>query len=183
MINNKVIEVKIGSDYLINRNIDVVTFSDNFRLVSDKLNNMPQPKDLMIAFFLSFPKSFKILLNTREFIAKFLGLKTAPKSEKERKIEKLHKFEGKVGESIAIFEVLEKNDKELMTGQKDSHLDFKLSFIVYKSENKTNLELATTVVINNKVGKLYFGIVKPFHKFYIKRILKRMELNLIDKTW
>ena len=182
MIHNKVIEVGFGPDYLINESIAETSFSDNFRLVSNRLNYLPEPKDLMIAFFLSFPKSFKILLDTREFIAKLLGLKTAPKSKKETRIEKLHKFEGNVGDSIAIFEVLDKNDNELLTGQKDSHLDFKLSFIVYKNNDTTNLEMATTVEINNKLGKLYFGIVKPFHKFYLKRILKRMELILINKN-
>ncbi|CAM1343520.1 DUF2867 domain-containing protein [Tenacibaculum amylolyticum] len=183
MVHNKVIEVGFDQDYLISKSIAAASFSDNFRLVSSRLHYVPEPKDAMIAFFLSFPKSFKFLLNTREFIAKLLGLKTAPKSKKEAKIEKLYQFKGNIGESIAIFEVLDKNAHELLTGQKDSHLDFKLSFIVYKNNDVTNLEMATTVLINNKLGKLYFGIVKPFHKFYTKRILKRMELNLINKNW
>ena len=137
----------------------------------------------MIAFFLSFPRSFKILLNTREFIAKLLGLKTAPKSSKETRMEKLLKFKGNIGDSIAIFEVLDKNEKELLTGQKDAHLDFKLSFIVYQNNSDTYIEMATTVVINNRLGKIYFGIVKPFHKFYMKRILRKMESKLINKSW
>jgi len=183
MTKSSVKEVKIASDYLISKNIESTSFADNFRLASAKLNYQPEPKDLMIAFFLSFPKSFKILLNTREFIAKRLGLKTAPKTEKDSRLEKLYKFKGDIGESVAIFEVKDKNDKELLTGQKDSHLDFKLSFIVYKNDGNINLELATTVIINNLLGKIYFGVVKPIHKYYLKKILKRMELALMNKTW
>lgn len=183
MIKGKITEVGIEPDYLIHKHLEESTYADNFRLISQELNDLPEPRDVMIAFFLSFPESFKILLHTREFIAKLLGLKTAPEGKKESKIEKLKKFKGNIGDSIAIFEVLDKNNKELLTGQRDTHLDFKLSFIVYKNDDKTYIELVTTVIINNNLGRVYFGIVKPFHKFYLKRILKKMELNLINKTW
>lgn len=175
----KVSEIGINPNYLIGNNLANTTYYDNFQLESERLTKDIEPKDLMIAFFLSFPKSFTFLLNTREFIAKYLGLKTAEKPNKKTKYEKLYALKGEIGEKIAVFEVLDKSEIELMTGQKDSHLDFKLSFIVYQKNGKTVLELPTTVIINNKLGKVYFSIVKPIHKFYLKRILKRMEGNLI----
>ncbi|BDS13120.1 DUF2867 domain-containing protein [Aureispira anguillae] len=176
-------EVGLKETYLIHNNMDDVDFWDNFQLASKKLNYLPEPKDLMIAFFKAFPKSFLILLHTREFIAKRLKLKTAPESDKKSRMEKLHAFQGNIGERVAIFEVLDKTEIELLTGQKDTHLDFKLSFISYKTNGITYLELATTVILNNRLGKAYFFIVKPFHKFYLKIILKRMENILIHKDW
>lgn len=132
----------------------------------------------MLSFY-PFPNLLLFCINTREFIAKYLGLKTVEKPDKKTKYEKLYALKGEVGEKIAVFEVLDKSDIELMIGQKDSHLDFKLSFIVYQKGGKIVLELPTTVIINNKLGKVYFSIVKPILKFYLKRILKRMEGNLI----
>lgn len=183
MKNNIVWEVPLNDDYLISKGAQNVDFIDNYQLTSDNLTYLPEPKDLMIAFFRSFPGSFKILLQTREFIAKKLGLKTAPESEKESRLQKLHEFKGDIGDSVAVFEVLDKTEKELLTGQNDAHLDFKLSFIVYKHKDSVNLEMATTVIINNTLGKLYFAVVKPIHKFYMKKIMRKMEKELVNKCW
>lgn len=183
MNSTKISEVSIPEEYLIYSPKEELSFSDNFRMESEKLAYVPEPKDVMIAFFMSFPSSFRFLLHTREFIAKFLGLKTAPKSEKSSRVEKLKAFQGNVGDSVAIFDVLEKNKSELLTGQKDAHLDFKLSFLSFPIEKGVRIELATTVVVNNNLGKMYFSIVKPFHKFFLKRILRKMERTLIHKSW
>lgn len=183
MKKSKIAEVHISPDYLIHKNIEKASFSDSFQLASENLNDPPEPKDLMIAFFLSFPKSFKALLTMREFFAKRLGLKTAEETKKESRLEKLYKFKGNIGEKVALFEVQDKSENELLTGQNDSHLDFKLSFLSFKKDNKVILELATTVIINNSIGKLYFRIVKPFHKFYLKRIISKMEKQLLNKSW
>lgn len=183
MKKSKVTEVKINPDYLIHKNMEKTSFSDCFQLTSENLNNRPDLKDVMIAFFLSFPWSFKVLLHIREFLAKLLRLKTAEEKGKESRLEKLYKFQGKIGEKIALFEVLDKSENELLTGQNDSHLDFKLSFISLEKDGKVILELATTVIINNSIGRFYFKIVKPFHKFYLKRIMRKMEKQLMNKSW
>ncbi len=183
MQNNTVIEIESTQDYLIYQDIENIDFIDHYQLSTKNLKYAPEPKDLMIAFFKSFPTFFRTLLHTREFFAKFLKLKTAPKSEKDARIEKLHLFKGETGDSIALFDVLDKTEKELLTGQNDTHLDFRLSFITYKYNDSINLELATTVNIHNKIGKLYFSIVQPIHKFYMKKILKKMEFVLSNKSW
>ena len=176
-------EVALDPNYLVSKNKEQLDFWDVFQLKSTKLDYRPEPKDLMIAFFKSFPKSFTFLLHLREKIAKIFNLKTAPETTENERLERLHNFKGNIGESIAIFEVLDKTDIELLTGQKDAHLDFKLSFISQKQNEITTIELATTVILNNAFGKAYFALVKPFHKFYLKRILRRMERVLIHKNW
>jgi len=183
MKENRVISIKSNPDYLIIKTSGEVDFIDHYQLRSDKLSYSPEPKDLMIAFFKAFPASFKLLLNLRESVAGLLKLKTAPQSEKASRLEKLHHFKGDIGDQITLFEVLDKSDKELLTGQKDSHLDFKLSFITYQINDSISLEMVTVVNINNSIGKVYFGIVKPIHKWYMKKILKNMEKELISKTW
>ncbi len=179
---SKVSQIQLSKNLLISKTSHALDYADVFQLQSKHLKNVPEPKDCMIAFFKAFPKSFKFLLILREKIAKLLRLKTAPETEKTSRLERLHNFSGDIGDSIAIFEVIDKNKTELLTGQNDDHLDFKLSFISYKTELPT-IELATTVKINNKIGKLYFSIVRPIHKYYMKIILSRMEHILISKDW
>lgn len=76
--------------------------------------------------------------------------------------------------------MLDKNDIELLTGQTDKHLDFKLSFISYSENNSKVIELATAVKFHNWLGRSYFFFVKPIHIIYMKRILKRMNNQLIE---
>jgi hypothetical protein len=173
----------IDQNYLISHNLEEVDFWDNFQLSSQQLEVVPEPKDMMIAFFLAFPSSFKALLNLREVLVKPFGLKTAPQTNKKSRYENLYSFNGEVGASVAIFEVLDKNERELLTGQNDSHLDFKLSFVSYQSDEGVRMELITTVKLNNVIGRTYFRLIKPFHRFYIRRILQRMEQVLKNKNW
>ena len=136
----------------------------------------------MLSFFHSFSSSFRLLLNIRETIAKYFGLKTAQKTSQEEREKIRENFEANIGDKIAIFEVLQKNDTELLTGQKDKHLDFKLSFIRYEEDDFIVLKLITSVKIHNTLGRIYFSIIKPIHRFYMRRILKRMEKILIEES-
>lgn len=176
-------EVELSTEYLVGRDKDKLDFWDVFQLESDLLSNCPEPKDMMIAFFKSFPKTFMGLLRLREWIAKRLNLKTAPETNETDRLERLHNFNGHIGESVAVFDVLESDQRELVTGQKDSHLDFKLSFISYSENGRVMMQMATTVVINNTIGKMYFAVVKPIHKYYMRQIFKRMEFTLANKDW
>ncbi|UTW66070.1 DUF2867 domain-containing protein [bacterium SCSIO 12643] len=180
---SKIIEVDLNTDYLIGREKDKLDFWDVFQLESGCLTIIPEPKDMMIAFFKSFPETFMWLLRLREWIARRLKLKTAPETDEKSRLEKLHNFKGNIGESIAVFDVLERSERELVTGQKDSHLDFKLAFISYREADRIVMQMATTVIINNVVGKMYFAIVKPIHKYYMRKIFKRMEMTLLNKDW
>ena len=175
----KIIEIELNKEYLITKQSKDVSYSDVFQLRTTSLNKVPKPKDCMIAFFKAFSPFFTKLLLSREKIAKKMGLKTATKLTQAEREAYLNEFEGNIGDSIAIFDVLDKNDIELLTGQTDKHLDFKLSFISYEEENDKIIELATVVKIHNTLGKIYFFFVKPFHRYFMKRIFKKMEKELL----
>jgi len=177
-----VIEVELSKDYLITKHSKETDYSDVFQTKTKLLNEIPEPKDCLIAFFKSFPPFFIKLLLFRERIVKIFRLKTATKTTREERDKILNEFEGKIGDSIAIFQVIDKNNVELLTGQTDKHLDFKLSFISYEKDNHAIIELATTVNIHNLLGRIYFFFVRPIHRFYIKRILKEMVKKLIKKS-
>ena len=178
-----VIQVELNESYLITKQSNEIDYSDVFQAELNPATELPEPKDCMIAFFKSFPPFFIQLLHLRERIAKLFGLKTAEKSSQEERERKLNEFQGNIGDYIAVFEVIDKNKVELLTGQKDKHLDFKLSFICYKEGNRSIMELATTVLIHNALGKTYFFFVGPIHRIYMKRIMKRMVKVLENKDW
>lgn len=179
--NNLPFDIKttaIPEHYLITQQSGKIHYKDNFRLSTCSLQATPEPKDCMIAFFRSFSPFFIRMIMTRELIARPLGLKTADKTTRERREQMLDEFEGNIGDKIAIFKVLNKCETELLTGQTDKHLDFKLSFITFKEDEEKVIELATTVTLHNLLGRVYFFFVKPFHKYFMKRILKKMYFVL-----
>ncbi|MCG8577970.1 MAG: DUF2867 domain-containing protein [Flavobacteriales bacterium] len=175
----KVIEVTLDDNYLIAKRSKDIDYLDVFQMETTSFDKPIAPKDCMIAFFKSFPSFFTKMLLFRESVARFIGLKTAPKTSEEEREKKINEFQGDVGDSIAIFEVLDRNETELLTGQKDKHLDFLFSFISYQKENNHIIELATTVVIHNFLGRVYFFFVRPVHRIYMKRIMKRMVKELL----
>ncbi|MBG6128894.1 hypothetical protein IWQ47_000413 [Aquimarina sp. EL_43] len=179
----KITEIELNKEYLITKQSKDISYSDVFQLRTTSLKEVPKPKDCMVAFFKAFSPFFIKLLLSREKIAKNLGLKTATKRTQVEREAYLNEFEGNIGDSIALFDVLDKNDIELLTGQTDKHLDFKLSFISYEEGDDKIMELATTVKIHNTLGKIYFFLVKPFHRYFMKKIFMKMEkeVMLIEK--
>lgn len=128
-------------------------------------------------FFLSMPNFVVWLLTIRELIAKQIGLKTS--NGKQSVIKEINSFKGNIGEQIALFEVWNRTEKEILTGQQDKHLDFALSFYLNKHKEKYELKLITIVQINNTFGKIYFFLIKPFHKLIMPLIVKRIKNRLI----
>lgn len=173
-------EVALDKNTIIYKASKTASFIDVFQMKTKRINSDIDHVELMRYFFKSFPAIFVLLLALRDIFARLFSLKRSSGITKSERLDQLDKFQGHIGEAISLFEVLDKNEQELMTGQKDSHLDFKLSFISYKKNGLKYIELATVVHFNNSLGKLYFAVVKPFHKYFVKRILLNMEENIMQ---
>ncbi len=59
-----------------------------------------------------------------------------------------------VGERFGLFKVLDKKEKEIILGEDDKHLDFKVSLLYVQPENK--IYISTGVQYHNFFGRLYF---------------------------
>jgi hypothetical protein len=123
-------------------------------------------------FFYSIPKFGIWMIQLREFAAKKLGLKTAS-GRKGTAIE-IEQFTGNIGDKIALFEVWNRDANEIVTGQRDKHLDFVLVFKLESNKEVHNLELFTAVQVNSSLGRLYLWAVKPIHKLLMPVILQRL---------
>ncbi|MEL6672967.1 MAG: DUF2867 domain-containing protein [Bacteroidota bacterium] len=134
-----------------------------------------QLRKLPVLFFYSFPRWLGVLFGIREVIARLAGLKTAQGIDVAQQ---LQEFKGEVGESVALFHVMEVNEEEIVTGESDSHLDFRLAFRKIPVAHQTEIQLITTVHFHNRMGRLYFWVVKPFHKLIVKSVMRRMARRL-----
>ena len=123
----------------------------------------------------SLPNWFKILLNLRNTIARIFGLKTGGI---ENIFDNSARLSIKQEQSIGDFFILLKLKKHLITELNDKHLDFRFSILISENEGITKVSLSTIVKLNNFFGKIYFFLVKPFHRLIIPNILKRLSNEL-----
>jgi hypothetical protein len=69
--------------------------------------------------------------------------------------------------------ILYKNDNEIVIGENDKHLYYRVS-VYKKTGQNSEIYLTTNVKFNNMLGRVYFAFVKPFHKLVVKSMLKKI---------
>ncbi len=150
-------------------------YADSFQGEYFDIKNKVSSKDVGKAFFSSAPKWTAWLFELRNRIVSILGLKTPDKAKSRKEL--LDSFNCEPGERLGLFTVYHRTENEVILGEDDKHLDFRIS--LYKenksdSDGRKSLTLSTTVKFNNWFGKLYFLPVKPFHKLIVPRMLKEI---------
>ena len=134
-------------------------------------------------FFSSGPKWIDKLFAFRNKLVGLFGLKTSGKITDRQKI--LDNFKCEKGEQMGFFKVFDKTSDEIILGEDDKHLNFRVSlFIDQQNENKTDKKLiiSTTVKFNNWFGRLYFLPVRPFHKLIVPRMLQGIIANIENQS-
>ena len=126
--------------------------------------------DISELFFNSGPKWADFLMSIRDKIVGLFGLKTASKISDEERNHGALKFEE--GEQLNIFKLYSKSESELIMGDDDKHLNFRVSLLL----------ITTVVTYRNWLGKIYFIPVKPFHGFIVKETLRRMIRKIESNT-
>jgi len=70
---------------------------------------------------------------------------------------------------IGIFRVCEIAPDEIILGEDDSHLDFRLSLLVRPPQ----LIVSTVVHCHNRLGRCYIRVIAPFHRAVVQAILRQ----------
>jgi hypothetical protein len=65
------------------------------------------------------------------------------------------------------------NTNELIVGDDDRHLNFRISVYRSSSNGAEVVTISTAVQINNPVGTAYMAAIKPFHKYLARLMLQR----------
>lgn len=131
-------------------------------------NNHKSIRELYISIFSSAPKWVEDMTKLRNKIVRLFGLKTEMNSNENTNFQ--------VGEKIGIFKIYAIQEDEIIAGEDDKHLEFRVS-IHRIVEEETTLSISTLVQYNNWFGKLYFFVVKPFHEIVVKSLIKKASKN------
>jgi len=139
--------------------------------------------DIGELFFNSGPKWADFLMSIRDKIVGLFGLKTASTISEEERNHVVLKFEE--GEQLNIFKLYSKSESELIMGDDDKHLNFRVSLLLDSTDvdsKKKKILITTVVTYRNWLGKIYFIPVKPFHTLIVKETMKRMIHKIESDT-
>ncbi|WP_236854308.1 DUF2867 domain-containing protein [Chryseobacterium sp. MEBOG07] len=132
-------------------------------------------------FFTSVPKWGKKMFVFRNKVVGLFGLKTG--AETRNKLTE-NDFKYEVGERIGLFKIFDKTNNEIILGEDDKHLDFRVSLLFDKNKDdqeENSLTISTAVKFHNWLGVLYFLPVRPFHKLIVPAMLKNI-LGKLEST-
>ena len=169
----QIIKVASPSDSLLFGKTNKYHYVDSFQGSIIDTNNTITPLAVLKAFFQSSPKWVSALFSLRNKIAKLIGLKTS--QNVKNKDELIASLKGVPNEQIGLFKIFESSSNEIVMGEDDKHLNFRVSLFLDSSSSHQelkNITITTTVQFNNTFGKLYFLPVKPFHHQIVPSILK-----------
>lgn len=169
----KIIKSKLPDSSLLNEEANTYDYLDSFEGSFKSFSNKVDATMLCKAFFSSGPKWIDKLFSLRNKIVKFFGLKTSGKVTNRE--EQLKNFKCEPGEQLGLFRVYHKTEKEVILGEDDKHLNFRVSLFLQANTDNTlsrTLVIISTVKFNNWFGRLYFLPVKPFHKRIVPAMLK-----------
>jgi hypothetical protein len=78
------------------------------------------------------------------------------------------------GSVIGYFPLLSKSAGELVVGEDDRHLDFRVAILLRAGAAGRREFVAVTVVhCHNRLGRTYLAVIAPFHRVIVRATLER----------
>ena len=78
---------------------------------------------------------------------------------------------------IGLFRIYERSQREIVLGEDDSHLDFRVSVLTCSrplaGESANFIVVSTVVHCHNLLGRCYIALIAPFHRLIVKAGLRR----------
>jgi len=128
------------------------------------------------SIFESVPPWIQALMTLRNQIVSFIGLSTPGSDTVD-----IENPAFEPGSSVRGFRVFERTEDEILLGEDDSHLDFRVS-ILRQAEGNDFLAVVSTVVrFNSWVGRAYFLPVKPMHKIIVRAMMREAVRVLAEE--
>jgi Protein of unknown function (DUF2867) len=78
------------------------------------------------------------------------------------------------GTQAGIFRVYQRAANEILLGEDDRHLDFRVSVLVQQRPQGCYATISTVVHFNNWLGRAYFLPVRPFHRLIVPAMARTM---------
>ena len=127
------------------------------------------PETLARFIFAQQPAWVGGLMSVRDLLVAGFGLKTATQLQDPA----VAGHQPRVG----IFRIHETRPHEIVLGEEDKHLDFRLS-VLYETlpaahGSAGQVVLSTVVHCHNRLGRLYILLIAPFHRAIVQATLRR----------
>jgi hypothetical protein len=115
----------------------------------------------------------RLLLGLRDALVAGFGVKTS------REVRRAAIADN--AERIDFFRILARSDRELILGEDDRHLDFRLSLLLRVRPDGSGDELVATTVVHchNALGRVYLALIARFHRLVVISNLSRAS----NKGW
>lgn len=125
--------------------------------------------ELLARFIFSHqPQWIGALLKLRDLLVAGFGLKTA---------KHLATLGGGDGSGrVGIFRIYGKSPSEIVLGEDDKHLDFRVSVLCAgeaDADGTRQLVVSTVVHCHNRLGRSYIFLIAPFHRWVVRSSLRR----------
>ena len=143
--------------------IESIDYSDTFKMTLN--NNEVSVESIYIDMFSSMPKWINTLMTIRNKIVGVFGLKVESLTPKVRTL--------RIGERVGMFNIYAVSPNEVIAGEDDKHLNFRVSILKVDEE----VMVSTFVKYNNLFGKVYMSLIMPFHKIIVKAMMKNYIKN------
>lgn len=119
------------------------------------------PEVLARFMFAHQPAWVAMLMRVRDAVVTAFGLKTGKHLATLATSARL--------ERVGIFKIYSKNETEIVVGEDDLHLDFRVSVLCTDAQ----LTVSTVVHCHNRLGRIYLLLIAPFHRMVVKASLRR----------
>ncbi len=123
--------------------------------------------------FIGLPAWINALLATRDLGVRVFGLKTTAQLPTNND----RRSPVKVGEPINFLCVRSISENEILLGEDDAHLDFKIS-VFRETADSQRISLATWVHTHNRLGRVYLRAIARFHVMIVKSRLSSLSREL-----
>lgn len=159
--------VPLPPDSEITRTYPMVNFADAYS-VELPAGASTNPELLARFVFSQLSPWMTALMKTRDALVAGFGLKT---------IKDLTLLgEDANASRVGFFKIYSTGQTEIVLGEDDKHLDFRLSLLCSSQlfpKEKRYLTLSTVVHCHNRLGRLYILLIAPFHRLIVRSILRR----------
>lgn len=166
----RVTEVAIPNESKVRQAVGTVHFCDAYEAPISRAGL--RIDDAYSAVFAHAPGWTRSLMKVRGWIVAPFGL-IHPGKEMEQTADQSFRRENfRVGQRAGIFTIQSIEPNELIAGENDKHLDFRVSVFRASKPGAETVTVSTVVQINNALGRWYLRLIKPFHRAIVRTMLQ-----------
>ncbi|MBL4907707.1 MAG: DUF2867 domain-containing protein [Sneathiella sp.] len=129
------------------------------------------PAGLFQDMFFPVPGWIKTLMNIRNWIVPFFGLKAV--SGNSNAVKKRDE-DLTVGDFIGFFEIVSMEEHEIVVSANDRHLDSSFSLLIAGEGAQKTVFLTSVVTTKEWFGDVYMFVIAPFHRLIVCHLLNRL---------